>query len=107
MTEPRIDLTLDGDNAWPDLAVRQDLIHLTGPIGMTVLPRGMSSGRASVAMRFDLPDGRPVLVETSLRLLVTAVRAMLARYPDPDPGVRVDPTGPDFGPYPTGPGRQS
>jgi hypothetical protein len=87
-----IDLNLDGDNAWPDLALRDDLIHITGSIGMTALDGGMSSGRASVAMRIDLPDGRPVVVETSLRVLVAACRAMLARYPDPDPGVGVDPT---------------
>lgn len=104
MTMPRIDLNLDGDGAWPDLAGRTDVIHLTGPIGMAAVPAGMSSGRTSVALRLGLPDGRTVVAETSLRALAAAVRAMLARYPDPDPGVRADPTPPDFGPYPTGPG---
>jgi len=78
---------LDGDNAWPDLAVRRDeIIHLGDgdSIGVAVLDGGMTSGLPSVAFRFDLPDGRPVIAETSWRLLALSVRAIAARYGWPE-----------------------
>jgi hypothetical protein len=81
-----INLILDGDGAWPDLAERRgDMIHLAETaIGLTVLAGGMTSGRESVAFRFDLPDGRPVLAETSWQLLATAAQAIAARYGWPE-----------------------
>jgi hypothetical protein len=86
---PMISLHLNGDGAWPDLAKKDtegNLIHLQGndgpPIGLCVLDSGMVGGRPSVAIRIDLPDGRTVLAETSLRLLLTAAKAFEAKYPD-------------------------
>jgi len=79
-----ITVELEGDNCWPDLAEKldtPDLIRGTG-IAIAVLSRGMESGRPSLTFRIDLPDGRVVLVETSLRLFMTAVKAIRARYGD-------------------------
>lgn len=79
------DIRLDGDGAWPDLLEKQRdglLIHLGNgsTIGITALPDGMASGRASVALRFDLPDGRTLMAETSLRALFNATNAIVTRY---------------------------
>ena len=86
---PVLDIILR-EPAWPDLADRDDVIHLTNTIGVTCLAGGMESGKASVAFRFDLPDGRPVVAETSLGLLVMAARAFQSKYgtvgdPGPEP----------------------
>ena len=84
-----IDLKLDGDGAWPDLGAKRqagELVHLGegSTIGVIVLEGGMSSGRASVAFRIDLPDGRVVVAETSWRLLAMACRAIAARHGWPE-----------------------
>lgn len=76
-------IKLDGDNAWPELADKE-VIHLgqgAPAIQVAVLNGGMASGRPSVAIRVDLPDGRHVIAETSARLFCSAGRAILARYP--------------------------
>jgi hypothetical protein len=80
-----IDLKLDGDGAWSDL-LDKGVIHLGDgtTIGMGVLPGGMTSGRPSVAFRFDLPDGGTVVAETSWRVLAIAVQAIAARYGWPE-----------------------
>lgn len=73
---------LNGDGAWPDLA-QADIIHLGNdapPIQLSALPGGMASGLPSVAIRIDLPDGRTVIAETSMRLFVSAADALAARY---------------------------
>lgn len=75
---------LEGDGAFQDLQGRE-VVHLANgapPIAVAVLDGGMASGRPSVALRIDLPDGRVVVAETSARLFVTAARAISARYPD-------------------------
>jgi hypothetical protein len=74
---PVLDVRCDGDACWPDLRDNPGLIPLMGrdapPIGLALLPGGMTSGKASVAFRIALPDGRTVLTETSLALLDQAV----------------------------------
>lgn len=80
-----LDIKLGGDGAWPELAekdARGLLIHLAegSTLGVAALAGGMSSGRPSVAFKFDLPDGRVVLAETSLRLFLAAADALRARY---------------------------
>jgi hypothetical protein len=75
---PAIDLNLQGDGAWPDLLSNERVIECQGPIKMALLRGGMVSGRASVTIRLDLPDGRVVLTQTSLALLFNAVRALTA-----------------------------
>jgi hypothetical protein len=82
---PVIDVRLDGDNCWPDLKAKVEagrLIHIKGdgpPIGLAMLEGGMVSGKPSVALRIDLPDGRTVLAETSVELFLTAAAAVRGR----------------------------
>lgn len=45
-----------------------------------VMPRGMQSGKASVMFCFTLPDGKVVLVETSLAVFLAAAQAFNARH---------------------------
>lgn len=83
-----IDLKLDGDGAYADLDEKMgtgQLIHLGNgarPIGITALKDGMASGRPSVMLRLDLPDGRAVLAETSLRLFLAVADVLRAEYGD-------------------------
>lgn len=85
---PQLDIILDGDDAWPDLGARliadpDAVIHLGAdapPIGVAVLPAGMASGKASIALRIELPDGRTVIAETSWALFASAARAISGRY---------------------------
>lgn len=77
-------INLNGDGAWPDLQGKT-FVHLSGgapPIQVAVLDRGMTSGRPSVALRFELPDGQTVVAETSARLFCSAARAIMAKHPD-------------------------
>jgi hypothetical protein len=76
-------IILDGDNAWPDLRDKK-IVHLANdapPIQIAVLEGGLVSGRPSIALRIDLPNGKHVVAETTARLFVTAARAIEARYP--------------------------
>lgn len=78
---PALHIIADGDNAWPDLRDRMDtVIHITAPFAITALASGMTSGKTSVALRIDLPDGRTVIAETSLALLGAAVDTFRAKY---------------------------
>jgi hypothetical protein len=80
-----MNIIMQGDNCWPDLADDKVVIHLgegSKPIQVAVLDGGLKSGRPSVAIRTDLPDGTVVIAETTARLFVTAARAVLAKYPD-------------------------
>lgn len=72
---------------WPDLFGRTaQVTWLNGdgdpPIQIGALEAGMVSGAPSVAIRIDLPDGRIVVAETSLRLFQMANAALLGRFGD-------------------------
>lgn len=76
-----IDLNLNGEQVWPELAERTDVIEVTdGMLGLAVLPHGMSSGEAAIVLRIDLPSGHVVITQTSWRLLSTAAKAIAAQY---------------------------
>lgn len=70
---------LDGDGCWSDLHDKRDQIIQTTKLEVALLHGGMTSGKASVAFRFDLEDGRIVFAETSLALIENAVKAMRIR----------------------------
>lgn len=75
-----IDLNLNGNDVWPELAER-DVIEVTdGMLGLAVLPHGMNSGEAAIVLRIDLPSGHVVITQTSWRLLSTAAKAIAAQY---------------------------
>lgn len=73
-----------GDGAWPDLAGKT--VVKSDDIEMAALARGMTSGRPSVTIRVNLPDGTVVIAQTSLQLLMTAVDAFRAAHGDPRQG---------------------
>ena len=76
---------LNGDGAWPDLeviAALGKLIEYQSDISVAVLEGGMESGKPSVSFRFDLPDGRVLIAQTSLRLFLQVADILSAKYPD-------------------------
>jgi hypothetical protein len=82
---PSLRVAVDGEGAWPDLARKPNKVMKLGDSAMAIaaLAGGMQSGRASVMFRIDLPDGRTVVIETSLRTLHAAVTAIVARHGEP------------------------
>lgn len=79
---PSISVNVDGEGAWPDLGRHPNKVLKLGDsaLSLAALAGGMVSGRASVMFRIDLPDGRTVLIETSLRALHAAVTAIVAKH---------------------------
>ena len=78
---PMLNIKRDGDKAWPDLdekAAAGKLVE-TQTIAIALLPGGMASGKASVGIRIDLPDGTVVLAQTSHELFESAARAFRVR----------------------------
>lgn len=75
-----------GEGANRDLADKRDrIIHLGNnapPIQIAALKRGMTDGRTSLMIRMEIPDGRFVLAEISLRAFLTAANALKAAFPD-------------------------
>jgi hypothetical protein len=65
--------------------ISRGLIHLADGAHIEIggLSGGMESGKPSVAFCFLLPDGRPVVAETSLALFLTAADVLRARHGDP------------------------
>ncbi len=73
--------------AWPDLKGRPEgevilLGNGSKPIQVVILDKGMTSGRPSVGIRLDLPDGKVVIAETTARLFCSCAKAFMAKYPD-------------------------
>ena len=72
-----LSIVLNGDNCWPELKergfVRGQLVAIAR------LPLGTNEGRSTVCIRVELPDGRTVLAETTLRLMQNAIRAFDVR----------------------------
>lgn len=62
----------------------KDVIIADKNMSIGVLPSGMTSGKPSVSMIFDLPSGEKVFAETSLRLFLTAARAFASVYGWPE-----------------------
>jgi hypothetical protein len=77
-----MDIHLDGDGVWSDLLEKkpEDVIHTTEHMAIAALSAGMTSGRPSIAIRINLPDGKVVVAETSMRLFLNAADAFRARY---------------------------
>ena len=84
---PTLDINLDGDKAWPELAEKLaagQVIDYQEMIQVAVLAGGMASGKPSVTFRFNLPDGRVVLAQTSALLVLSLARAIRGRFGDID-----------------------
>lgn len=85
MSRPILHIYLNGDGCWPDLRDHPErMVQIHPELSVAFLEGGMTSGNTSAMFRFDLPDGRAVLCETSLKLLKIAVAAAIAKYGDPE-----------------------
>lgn len=69
---PVLNVVINGENCWPEL---KDNFIQGEWVGIARLPQGTASGRPTVVVRLELPDGRTVLAQTTLALLSQAVRA--------------------------------
>lgn len=70
---PALTIIMNGDNCWPELKEKG---FVTGDfVAIARLPNGTVSGKPTVTVRIELPDGQTVLAETTLALLSNAVRA--------------------------------
>lgn len=56
------------------------ILHLTNEIVVSGLSGGMQSGKPSIAFGFILPDGTPVVAETSWALFRSAALAFSAKF---------------------------
>lgn len=73
-----LDIQLNGDGAWPDLANKK---VLNGALtGWAVLDQGTTRGRPAIMLRGELPNGDVVVLETTWNLVYSAARATEARY---------------------------
>lgn len=80
---PGFSIIMDGDSCWPELKDKDVvLVDNESLIQVAVLKEGMQSGRPSITIRMELPDGRVVLGETSARLFVMAGRMIDAKFPN-------------------------
>lgn len=79
---PALTIVLDGEGAAKEVAPGTT-VHVLEPFTITALAGGMQSGKPSIALLIPLPDGRTVVAETSLALLLTAADAFRAKYGDP------------------------
>jgi len=57
------------------------------PIQIASLAHGTASGAPSIMLRLDLPDGRTVVAEMTLRMFVQAAKLLVAKHRDPDPDI--------------------
>lgn len=73
-----LEIHVDGDGAWPDMKDKE--VIETQLRGIAALSDGMNSGRASVGLRIDLPDGRVVFAQTSMRLFLNAAKVFMVKY---------------------------
>jgi len=69
---------VEGDNCWPDLKNRE--IIKGDLVSVAALPEGMTSGRTSVGFRVELPDGKVVFCETTMRLFLNAANIFKVKY---------------------------
>lgn len=85
---PSLNIIPEGDGCWPELAelaADGQLINAMedrAKISLAFLEAGMQSGKPSITIRIDLPDGRVVITETSGMLFMAAARAFAAKFGD-------------------------
>jgi hypothetical protein len=76
---PVLSIKLEGPEDFTPIPSGATVHHTTAPIEAALLMRGMQSGKPSVMLRFELPDGSIVIAETSHELFQMAAIAMKAR----------------------------
>jgi len=79
---PEMSINLEGDGAFNDeikkVGEGNFIFHENSHIKMARLPNGMASGRSAVGIGFE-HDGKFIVIQTTLALLKSAVRAMETR----------------------------
>lgn len=86
---PSLRVTFDADEARREIdQIPADrLIYVEEPDWQLIgIDHGMSSGRAAIALRINLPDGRVLVVDSSAAVWIAAAQALKGRYPAEDPG---------------------
>ncbi len=76
------DTILDPEEPWEDL-LDKEVIYFgneAAPIEIVAMSEGMASGRTSISMRLNLPDGRVVIIETALYELARVVDTIQERF---------------------------
>ena len=85
MPNAKITLNLE-ETPWHDLRDNPKLFPAMGEtvkdLRFGALPNGTVEGMPTVNICFELPDGRIVLTETTMRIFCSAARAFEARYPE-------------------------
>lgn len=71
---------LDGNGILKDY--KGEVVHVKSPLTVTTLAGGMDSGKPSVAIIADLPDGRKLIMETSAELFCNAANIIKTKYRD-------------------------
>lgn len=73
---------LNPEEHWDDL-LEKEVIYFGNEaptVEIVAMSEGMASGRTSVSMRLDLPDGRVVIVETALYELARVVQTLQEQF---------------------------
>ncbi len=73
---------LEPEEHWSDL-LDKEVIYFgneASTVEIVAMPGGMASGRTSISMRLDLPDGRVMILETALYELARVVREIQDRF---------------------------
>jgi chloramphenicol 3-O-phosphotransferase len=77
---PLLNIILEGDGALRDRDVsRMKIADNAKPITLVLLNGGMESGKHSVSLYIEMPDGSSVFAETSLALFEQAAAAFRGR----------------------------
>jgi hypothetical protein len=56
-----------------------NILHVMMPIAIGALPGEKNSGKPSIAITFDLPDGRTTIIEASMALFHLAAKPFATR----------------------------
>ena len=75
-----IPMTIEFDRQWDD--AKGEVIHTSKEMKVMVLSKGTANGRPTVMIRFDLPDGKTIVGETTARLFCSAGRMITSKYPN-------------------------
>ena len=73
---------LEPEEHWDDL-LEKEVIYFgkeAAPVEIVAMLKGMASGRTSISMRLDLPDGRVIIMETALYELDRAVKTIQKHF---------------------------
>lgn len=70
-----LNIFMNAEDMGRDFAAGSVVIEAKKDISVGLLQAGMQSGKPSISILFELPDGSVVFAETSLALFLAAARA--------------------------------